>query len=117
MHRVLPVSVLRPLVPILSSPLLSPQSFPQVAWSVCLASHPVQSSLVVVHLKHAHALILALALTFASRPRNARPHLVSSRPAPCYLITLLSLSCICAQEGSILAYISMHIHIHPHPLT
>ena len=38
--------------------------------------------LVVVHLKHAHALILALALTFASRPRNARPRDAYGRPLP-----------------------------------
>ena len=62
----------------------------------------------VVHLKHAHALVLALALAFA---HYCLPYLTYCGPHP-HLVSscaLLSPSCICAQEGSI------HIHAYPSP--
>jgi hypothetical protein len=104
-YAVLPVSVLRLLAllsPLLSSPPLG--STVSAGGLVCLAI------LVVVHLKHAHALVLALALALALR---LTPTPASRLVSSCTLLPYFPLPAYARRNG---AYISMHIHIRPHPL-
>jgi hypothetical protein len=104
-YAVLPVSVLRLLdlfSPLLSSPPLG--STVSAGGLVCLAI------LVVVHLKHAHALVLALALALALR---LTPTPASRLVSSCTLLPYFPLPAYARRNG---AYISMHIHIRPHPL-
>jgi hypothetical protein len=106
-YAVLPVSVLRLLAllsPLLSSPPLG--STVSAGGLVCLAI------LVVVHLKHAHALTLVHALALALALRLT-PTPASRLVSSCTLLPYFPLPAYARRNG---AYISMHIHIHHHPL-
>jgi hypothetical protein len=106
-YAVLLVSVLRLLASPLSSPLLSS---PPLGSTVSAGGLVCLAILVVVHLKHAHALVLALALALALR---LTPTPASRLVSSCTLLPYFPLPAYARRNG---AYISMHIHIRPHPL-